>query len=52
MCWSKHERERWERELRESELESEQVRLISSTEPPEEPEPAPQEEREPELVRG
>ena len=52
MCWSKYERERWERELRESQLDEEQVRLISSTEPPAEPEPAPHEEREPELVRG
>jgi hypothetical protein len=52
MCWSKHEREQWERELREAELESER-RRIATNEPAEEPEPvAESEEREPELVRA
>ena len=53
MCWSKHEREQWERERREAELEAERIRLVSRTEPAEEPEPVLEEdEREPELVRG
>ena len=53
MCWSKHEREQWERERREAELEAERIRLVSSTKPTEEPEPAAEnDEREPELVRG
>ena len=51
MCWSKYEREQWERERREAELEAERIRFLSS-EPAEEPEVAPEEEREPELVRG
>jgi hypothetical protein len=52
MCWSKHEREQWERELREAELEAER-RRIATSEPAEEPEPvAESEEREPELVRA
>jgi hypothetical protein len=52
MCWSKHEREQWERELREAELEAERRRLAAS-EPAEAPEPvAESEEREPELVRA
>jgi hypothetical protein len=50
MCWSKHEREQWE-ERRAAEEEAERIRMISRTEPTEEPEPA-EEEREPELVRG
>ena len=49
MCWSKHERQQWERERREAE----RIRLVSSTKPTEEPEPAAEnDEREPELVRG
>ena len=51
MCYSKHEREQRERERREAELEAERIRFLSS-EPAEEPEVAPEEEREPELVRG
>jgi len=40
MCWSKHEREQWEREWREAELEAERLRFISTAEPrAEEPEP-------------
>jgi hypothetical protein len=50
MCWSKHEREQWE-ERRAAEEEAERIRMISRTEPTEEPEHA-EEEREPELVRG
>jgi hypothetical protein len=38
MCWSKHEREQWERERREAELEAERSRFVAS-EPAEEPEP-------------
>ena len=54
MCWSKHEREQWERERREAELEAERrTTLISATEPAEELEPVVEgDEREPELVRG
>jgi hypothetical protein len=52
MCWSKHEREQWERERRAAEEEAERIRLVSRTEPSEEPDAAPEEEREPELVRG
>jgi hypothetical protein len=54
MCWSKQEREQWERERREAELEAERIRLVSTTtEPPERLEPvAESDEREPELVRG
>jgi hypothetical protein len=53
MCWSKHEREQWERERREAELKAERIRLVSTTEPPHEPEPAAEsDEREPEIVRG
>jgi hypothetical protein len=52
MCWSKHEREQWERERREAELEAERIRLVS-TEPAEKPEPVAEgDDREPELVRG
>jgi hypothetical protein len=40
MCWSKHEREQWERERREAELEAKRIRLVSTTEPAHEPEPA------------
>jgi hypothetical protein len=53
MCWSKHEREQWERERREAELQAERIRLVSSTEPAEEPAAVAEgDEREPELVRG
>jgi hypothetical protein len=53
MCWSKHEREQWERERRAAEEEAERIRLVAATEPAEEPEPvAESDEREPELVRG
>jgi hypothetical protein len=52
MCWSKHEREQWERERREAELEAERPRFLVH-EPAEEPEPgAESEEREAELVRA
>jgi hypothetical protein len=44
MCWSKLEREQWERELRE---EEERLDL----EPKAEEEETPAEERKPELVR-
>jgi hypothetical protein len=52
MCWSKYEREQWERERHEAELEAERLRYVSTTEPvAEEPEPdAAVEERETELV--
>ena len=53
MCWSKHEREQWERERREAELKAEQIRLVSATRKAAEPEPEVQfDEREEELVRG
>ena len=53
MCWSKHELEQWERELREAELEAERIRLVSTTQKAAEPEPEVQlAEREEELVRG
>jgi hypothetical protein len=53
MCWSKHEREQWERERREAELEAERIRLVSTTEPAEKLEPVAEgDDREPELVRG
>ena len=52
MCGSKYEREQWERERREAELEAERARFVTR-EPAEEPEPvAESEEREPELVRA
>jgi hypothetical protein len=50
MCWSKYEREQWERERREAELEAERLRLILDEAAEE---PAPEivaEEREGELV--
>jgi hypothetical protein len=52
MCWSKHEREQWERERIEREHEAERLRRISSTEPTaDEPEPELETvEREAELV--
>jgi hypothetical protein len=52
MCWSKYEREQWERERREA--EAERLRFISTTEPKtEEPEPQVEaDERETELVRS
>ena len=51
MCWSKHEREQWERERREAELEAERIRLVSRKPVAEEPAPEMDaEEREGELV--
>jgi hypothetical protein len=53
MCWSKSEREQWERERREAELEAERIRLVSATHKAAEPEPEVGfDEREEELVRG
>jgi hypothetical protein len=53
MCWSKYEREQWERERREAELEAERIRLVSATDKAAEPEPEIVfDEREEELVRG
>jgi hypothetical protein len=53
MCWSKYEREQWERERREAELEAERIRLVSATHKAVEPEPEVEfDEREKELVRG
>ncbi len=53
MCWSKYEREQWERERREAELEAERLRFISTTEPTAaEPEPDKADERETELVHS
>ena len=51
MCWSKHEREQWEREQREAELEAERIRVVSAT-PAREREVEADEEREEELVRA
>jgi hypothetical protein len=50
MCWSKHEREQWERERREAELEHERTRLVADEPKIEEPAPEENEERETELV--
>ena len=52
MCWSKHEREQWERERREAELEVERLRFISTAEPRAEEPEAEIEEPETELVRS
>jgi hypothetical protein len=52
MCWSKYEREQWERERREAELEAERIRLVSVTEPAAKKPADESEEREPELVPG
>jgi hypothetical protein len=53
MCWSKSEREQWERERREAELEAERIRVVSATHKAAEPGPEVQvDEREEELVRG
>jgi hypothetical protein len=53
MCWSKYEREQWERERREAELEAERIRLASETREDPESEPVVKlGEREKELVRG
>ena len=53
MCWTKHEREQWEREQREAELEAERIRIVSATHKAAEPGPEVQvDEREEELVRG
>jgi hypothetical protein len=51
MCWSKYEREQWERERREAELEAERIRLVSATHKSAEPE-VEFDKREEELVRG
>jgi hypothetical protein len=53
MCGSKYEREQWERERREAELEAERIRLVSATHKAAEPEPGVEfDEREEELVRS
>jgi hypothetical protein len=53
MCWSKYEREQWERERREAELEAERIRLVSAKHEAAKPEPVAQvDERDEELVRG
>jgi hypothetical protein len=39
MCWTKHEREQWEREQREAELEAERIRIVSATHKAAEPGP-------------
>jgi hypothetical protein len=56
MCWSKYEREQWERERREreKEREAERLRWLSATQPErDEPEPELEtEEPDRELVRG
>jgi hypothetical protein len=53
MCWSKYEREQWERERREAELEDERIRLVSATPKAADREPEVHiDEREEELVRG
>jgi len=52
MCWSKHEREEWERLQRER--EAERLRTISAMEPEGEEPDSPEEEieeREGELIR-
>jgi hypothetical protein len=51
MCWSKYEREQWERERREAQLEAERIRLVSAPHSAAEPE-VEVDEREEELVRG
>jgi hypothetical protein len=51
MCWSKYEREQWERERREAQLEAERIRLVSAPQMTAEPE-AEVDEREEELVRS
>jgi hypothetical protein len=51
MCWSKYERELWERERREAELEAERLRYVSNEPVAEEPSSEIDvEEREGELV--
>jgi len=51
MCWSKHEREQWERQRREAELEAERLRFVSGEPVAEEPDSETDiEEREGELV--
>jgi hypothetical protein len=53
MCWSKYEREQWDRERREARLEAERIRLVSAPYRAAEPEPEVQVgEREEEPVRG
>ena len=51
MCWSKHEREQWERERREAEREAERIRVVSATHEAAQPE-VEFDEREEELVRA
>jgi hypothetical protein len=51
MCWSKHEREQWERERREAEREAERIRVVSATHAAAQPE-VEFDEREEELVRA
>jgi hypothetical protein len=53
MCWSKHEREQWERERHEAALEAERLRFLSSEPREQDTEPeAEVEKREAELVRS
>jgi hypothetical protein len=53
MCGSKYEREQWERERREAELEAERIRLVSATHEAAESQPEVEfDEREGELVHG
>ena len=49
MCWSKHEREQWERE-RGQEREAERIRMVSDEPKPDERPEAEEPERE--LVRA
>jgi hypothetical protein len=53
MCGTKYEREQWERERREAELEAERIRLVSATHKAAELKPDVEfDEREEELVRS
>ncbi len=52
MCWSKYEREQWERERREAEREAGRLRFVSTTEPRSDETEAEVDEREAELVRS
>jgi hypothetical protein len=52
MCWSKYEREQWERERREAELEAERIRLVSATQKAAEPVPEVESDKREELVRA
>jgi hypothetical protein len=51
MCWSKYEREQWERR-REEEREAERLRMISSEPTPEKPAEPELDKREEELVHA